>query len=137
MARSTSQNSDNGAQSDISEKAAQAKKNAARTAQDVEELAELSYDELRDQLELVKADLADLTAAMKRAGQQTARQAARRARRTGRRAVESAHDGYDYAADHVEDALESAEDFAKDRPALALGLAAGAGFLLAMVMSRR
>lgn len=137
MARSTTQNSNNGAESDISDKAAQAKKNAARTAQDVEELAELSYDELQDQLELVKADLAELTAAMKRAGRQTARQAARRARRTGRRVVETASDGYDYAVDEVEDALGTAEDFAKERPAVALGLAAGAGFLLAMVMSRR
>jgi len=137
MARTSTQNADNDAQSDISDKAAQAKKNAARTAQDVEELADLTYDELREQLELVKADLAELTAAMKRAGQQTARQAARSARRTGRRAMDTASDGYDYATDQVEDALGTAEDFAKDRPALALGLAAGAGFLLAMVMSRR
>jgi ElaB/YqjD/DUF883 family membrane-anchored ribosome-binding protein len=133
MAQQSTQNSD----TDISAKAAQAKDNAARTAQDVEELAELTYDELREQLELVKNDLAELTSAVKRAGQQTARHAARTARRSGRRAVETAGEGYDYAADQVEDVLGTAEDFAKDRPALALGLAAGAGFLLAMVMQRR
>lgn len=137
MARPSTQKSDNDTHSDIGAKAAQAKDNAARTAQDVEDLAELTYDELREQLDLVKSDLAELTAAMKRAGQQTARHAARSARRSGRRAVETAGEGYEYAADHVEEALGSAEDFAKDRPALALGLAAGAGFLLAMVMQRR
>lgn len=119
------------------ETAANVKHHADAAADEISDLANLTYEELKEQLALVKSDLADLTQATKQAGYARAQQAKAQARRTGRRAVSMAEEGYDYAADQLDDALESAETFTKERPALAMGIAAGAGFLLALALSRR
>ncbi|MCC5958758.1 hypothetical protein [Roseinatronobacter sp. S2] len=119
------------------ETAANVKRHADAAADEISDLADLTYEELKEQLALVKSDLAELTEATKQAGYAKARQAKARARRTGRRAVSMAEDGYDYATDQIDEALESAETFTKERPAMAMGIAAGAGFLLALALSRR
>ncbi|MDD7971361.1 hypothetical protein [Roseinatronobacter alkalisoli] len=119
------------------ETAQSVKAHADAAAHDVADLADKTYEELKEQLALVKSDLADLTEATRQAGIATANQAKASARRTGRRAVKMAEDGYDYATDQLDEALEGAETFAKERPAMAMGIAAGAGFLLALALSRR
>ena len=68
---------------------------------------------------------------------QTARHAYSGARRAGRRAATAAEDGYDYAGERLDDAFTEAESFVRERPAMAIGIAAGSGFLLAMFLSRR
>lgn len=92
--------------------------------------AEASYEELKAQIEILKADLTELSAAVLRAGKTAAQEEVNHARAKGRERAEQ-------AADQVEDLLAEAEIFARKRPGLALGLAAGAGFLLALAMSRR
>ncbi|MBR3370615.1 MAG: DUF883 family protein [Rhodobacteraceae bacterium] len=122
---------------DGKETAENVKAHADAAAAEISDLADLTYEELKEQLALVKSDLADLTEATKQAGYAKAQQARSSARRTGRRAVKMAEDGYDYATDQLDEALESAETFTRERPAMAMGLAAGAGFLLALALSRR
>lgn len=119
------------------ETAARVKDHADAAADEISDLAELTYEELKEQLALVKSDLAALSEATKQAGWAKAQQARAKARHTGRRAASMAEDGYDYAAEQLDEALESAETFTKERPALAMGIAAGAGFLLALALSRR
>lgn len=106
-------------------------------ANDAADRAEMSYDELKEQLAVVRSDLADLTSAMQDLGRARARKMTAGARDTGRRAVAAAGEGYDQAVDGVEHALSSVEDFTCERPATALGIAAAAGFVAALVLSRR
>lgn len=122
---------------DVEKNAAKLKETAAKAANDGAAVAELAYDELRDQFQALKRDFAELSESMLKAGQQSAKEAAVIARRTGRKAAAKASDGAEYAVDQFETVLEDAEDFARQRPGVALGIAAGAGFLLALAMSRR
>lgn len=107
---------------------------AASSASDA---AELTYEELRTQVETLKGDLVGLMDAARSAGVQTARSAYVGARRAGRKAAEVAEDGYEIAGERLDDAFSATEDFVRERPAVSLGLAAGTGFLLAMYLSRR
>lgn len=101
------------------------------------EAAEASYEQLKEQVETLKADLSALGAAAREAGYESAREALVSARRAGRRAVKVAEEGYDYAGNQLDEALTSAGRFTRERPAAALGLAACAGALFAMLLTRR
>jgi ElaB/YqjD/DUF883 family membrane-anchored ribosome-binding protein len=110
----------------------------ARAATDAaQEAADLTYEELREQVETLKADLAGLADAARGVARQKAQEAYDGASRVRDKAVDAAEEGYEMAQEQLNDALSQAEKFARDRPALALGIAAGAGFLLAKYMSRR
>lgn len=120
-----------------SKAAAEAGDNAEQAAKDAAEAADLSYEELRAQVETLKKDLVELAQAARSAGVQSARQAYGGARRASRKAASAAEEGYDFAGEQLNDAFTEAEDFVRERPAVAMGLAAGAGFLLAMSLMRR
>jgi len=83
-----------------------------RAAEDVAESTELTLDQLKEQVVSLKADIAKL-------------------------ATSTAEASYEYVGSHVGDAMSSAERFTRERPAAAWGIAAGAGFLLAHLLSRR
>ncbi|MBL4916680.1 DUF883 family protein [Szabonella alba] len=117
--------------------AAEAEAHVRRAADDLGETAELTYEEMKEQFAVLKADLEVLGTKMADAGRESARDVYRRARRTGRRAVSAAEEGVDYVGTQFDDTLTRAENFTRERPGTALGLAAGAGFLLAMMLSRR
>jgi len=123
--------------SDARRAAESAGSHAKQAAADATEAAELSYEELREQVEVLKADLASLANAAGGAAKQRARAAYNSAYVARDRAVDAAGEGYEMAHEHLNDALSQAETFARERPALAMGLAAGAGFLLAKYMTRR
>lgn len=110
---------------------------AADTAKAAADLGERGYSELTDQLAELKADLAELSAAVVKAGQNSASDAVDGARKAGRKVAATASDKAGQAADQVELALHEAESFASKRPAIALGIAAGVGALLALAMTRR
>jgi len=123
--------------SQVGENLEQLRNSAGETVATASGIAEFAYDELRQQFETLKSDIAELSASVVRAGQDSAKGAAAAARDAGRKAMDEAGERVSYATDHVESALAEAEDFARRRPGVALGLAAGAGFLLALSMSRR
>ncbi len=123
---------------DAKKAASHARDRAEDTASDVAGTAQKAYEELQLQVEILKEELAALTGSVAQAGRAQVRDAADSVRKTGRKAARAAGgDGYDYATDQFDEALSAADDFTRDRPALALGLAAGAGFLLALAMLRR
>ncbi len=94
------------------------------------ETDEISNEELRAQFEALRQDVTRLSESLLRAGEE-------RARAAMRNSGESAEEQARYAASQVELLLEEAEDFTRERPRTAMGLAMGAGFLLAMLLSRR
>ena len=122
---------------DIKQDAAQAKQAASDAAESGAEAAEMAYEELRDQFEALREDFANLSESLLRAGKQSASEATDAARRTGRKAAATVGENAEYATDQLETVLEDAENFARQRPAVTMGIAACAGFLLAMVMTRR
>ena len=101
------------------------------------EAAELTYGELRDQLDTLRDDLGGLVEAARSAGMQGARKAYGSAQRAGRKVAAAAGDGYEIAEERVHDAYHGAEDFVRERPAVSMGLAAGGGFLVAKWLMRR
>ena len=118
----------------------QESKAAAAAGDDAEQPAEAadpSYEELRARVETLKKDLVELAQAARAAGAQSAREAYGGARRASRKAASAAEDGYDFAGEQLNHAFTEAQDFVRERPAVAMGLAAGAGFLLAMSLMRR
>lgn len=116
-------------------------KTVAATARDgtarVAASAEMTYEQLLDQVAVLKADLATLMETARDTGAEVARDTLRGARRAGRRAASAVEDGYEQAEAQVEGALTRAGDYTRTNPATALGLAAGAGFLLALLLARR
>jgi ElaB/YqjD/DUF883 family membrane-anchored ribosome-binding protein len=92
--------------------AREASTHARRAAEDVSDTAELTFEQLKEQVETLKADMARLASSASEAG-------------------------YEYVGGHVNDAMSRAEKFTRERPAAAWGIAAGAGFLLAHLLSRR
>lgn len=100
------------------------------TGQDGPQAAAPSYEELQAQLEALRDDVMRLSDSLMRLGEDRARDAMHSAaEQAGKRA--------DLAAEHLDSLLEDAAHFARKRPGLAMGIAASAGFLLAMMMSRR
>ena len=126
-----------GGQDDPRRAAAEAGGHAREAASAAGEAAELTYEELRDQLDTLRDDLVGLVEAARSAGVQGARKAYGSAQRAGRKVATAAGDGYEIAEERVNDAYHGAEDFVRERPAVSMGLAAGGGFLLAMWMTRR
>lgn len=110
--------------------ASEASAHARRAAADVSETAELTYEQLKEHAERLKADLAALTASARAAGYETAQEALNSARRV-------AEDSYEYAGDQIAEMRSRTEDFTRERPLAALGLAAVVGFVLAHLVSRR
>jgi ElaB/YqjD/DUF883 family membrane-anchored ribosome-binding protein len=102
-----------------------------------EESAEQTFEQLKARVETLTADLAALAETARDSGFETARDVYRGARRMGRKTAGKAEEGYDFATDQFEDAMARTGSFARERPAIALGLAAGAGFLLALTLLRR
>ena len=72
-------------------------------------------DELSAQLDALKADMADLTQTMKNLG------------------VAKVDD----ARAHAQDGVDQALDYVRDKPANALAVAAGMGFLIGLLSGRR
>lgn len=114
-----------------------ARDGAERVAHEAAETAELTYEQLREQVDMLRADLARLTGTAHDAGAEVAGAAAQSVRRVGRTAAAAVGEGYEHAEAQVEDVLTRAGDYTRANPATALGLAAGAGFLLALVLARR
>lgn len=84
-----------GGRDDARQAAAEAGDHVQKAASAATEAAELSYDELRAQVETLKADLMGLAEATRSAGAQTARRAYAGARHAGQKAATAAEDGYD------------------------------------------
>lgn len=132
-----SRNTDTDGKSGSARAAGRAFDHAGKAASATGDAAELSYEELREQIGALKADLAGLSETAQSAVKKKVRQTAHDANTLRRKAVSAARDGVEAAGDHVEDAASQVVTFARERPALAIGLSASAGFLLALALTRR
>jgi ElaB/YqjD/DUF883 family membrane-anchored ribosome-binding protein len=110
--------------------AGEASSHARRAAADMAETAELTYEQLKEHAERLKADLASLTASARAAGYETAQEALQSARRI-------AEDGYEYAGDQLNEVKYRTEEFTREKPMTALGIAAAVGFVMAHLLSSR
>ncbi|QUJ75956.1 DUF883 family protein [Sulfitobacter albidus] len=103
--------------------------------------SDVTVDDLSAQLERVKTDLSELTRVMgelgtaKTAQAQNAAQA--KAAELRDQAYATAEHLRDSSAEKFADAQSQAQDFVRTQPATALGLAAGAGFLVGLLMTQR
>ncbi len=134
MARRNTDNDDKTGSARAADKAVDHAQKAASAAGDA---AELSYEELREQVAALKADLAGLSESAQAYVGHKARETAEDADTLRRKAVAAAKDGFDAAGEQLEDAAGQVETFARERPGAAMGLSAAAGFLLAMALTRR
>ncbi|GHA44081.1 hypothetical protein GCM10008927_06070 [Amylibacter ulvae] len=87
-------------------------------------------EDLAKQIETLKGDLVDLTEMMGKVGKNKGQQIAQSARETGEAQLAKVQHG-------AERAVHKADDFVNEKPAMALGIAAGIGFLVGMTASRR
>jgi len=85
---------------------------ARRAASDLSDTAELTFEQLKEQVETLKADVARLASSARDAS-------------------------VEYVGTHVGDAMSRAEKFTRERPAAAWGIAASAGFVLAHLLSSK
>lgn len=96
-----------------------------------------SVSDLAKQIETLQKDLGDLTGLMKDMGKAQAvrlgEQAEEKAKALRARGEDAAH----AARGHVEDMHAQANAYVREQPATALGIAAGFGFLVGFLMSRR
>lgn len=91
---------------------------------------DVTISDLSDQIEILKADIASLTGTLSDYGKAKGAEAAKTAKDT-------VSDAALEARVKALDAQKQAEDFIRTQPATALGLAAGIGFLVGLITSRR
>lgn len=104
---------------------------------DVEEAAGSAFSDMMDHLEKLRSELSDLSGRVAELGDDSIRAGKEALRKEGDRAIRNASRVLNDVAETSEDMVAQADKFSRERPALAMGLAATAGFLLALTISRR
>jgi ElaB/YqjD/DUF883 family membrane-anchored ribosome-binding protein len=98
---------------------------------------DVSVEDLTNQIEILRKDLSDLTSTMSDMGKakkaQLADAAAQQVEAARQKGIETA----DLLGSHARDVQGQANDFVKSQPATALGIAAGVGFLVGLMSTRR
>lgn len=126
-----------GADTDLKARSSRGADAEAPAADDAKDTGDASYEELKKQLEAVKAELEALSHAMRKAGRATMQNAEDKAQKSARKTAAKTEEDMEHVLEQLAEALVHAESFARKRPALALGLSAAAGFILSLAMSRR
>lgn len=91
---------------------------------------DVTINDLSDEIATLKADIASLTGTLSEYGKAKGNEAAKTAK-------EAVSDATTAARVKALDAQAQAEDFIRTQPGTALGIAAGIGFLVGLVTSRR
>ena len=92
--------------------------------------ADVSVDDLTQQIDTLKNDIAELAGQLKTFGEGKASEASAAAK-------SAARDAADRSAEKLHETQKQAEDFVRTQPGTALGIAAGVGFLVGFLTSRR
>ncbi|WP_333685335.1 DUF883 family protein [Pontibaca methylaminivorans] len=96
-----------------------------------------SSEELAKQLEELRSDMNKLTKTMGDLGRASGARLGDAARENLDRAEQLAHSGMEAARARAQQLEHQASDFVAQQPAMALGIAAGLGFLVGLMTSRR
>ncbi len=91
---------------------------------------DVSIDDLSDQISVLKNDIASLTSTLSSYGREKSHELTKTAK-------ETVSDLSEAGRARALEAQSQAEEFVRTQPGTALGLAAGIGFLVGVVMSRR
>lgn len=102
---------------------------ARQTSGDTE-TAKPELEDLADQIDTLKADLAELTASIGRFGAAKRDEFAESAKARGRA-------GFAAVDEAAHELHRSADDFMRTQPATTLGIAAGIGFLVGLLLAKR
>ncbi|WP_071796556.1 DUF883 family protein [Natronohydrobacter thiooxidans] len=113
------------------------KKAADSDAQDPGDAADAAMADMQEHLEKLRAELSELSGRVAGLGEAGIRAGKETLRKEGDRAMRNASRVLNDAAEQTEDVIAQADRFSRERPALAMGLAAAAGFIVALTLSRR
>ncbi|MFN7002245.1 MAG: hypothetical protein ACK4NW_02300 [Roseinatronobacter sp.] len=113
------------------------KKVTDNDASDAEEVANKALSDMLEHLENLRTELSDLSGRVAQMGDESLRAGKETLRKEGDRAIRNASRVMNNVAEQSEDVIAQADKFSRERPVLAMGMAAAAGFLLALTMSRR
>ncbi|MFU8862649.1 MAG: DUF883 family protein [Rhodobacterales bacterium] len=96
-----------------------------------------TQEDLAVQMQVLRDDVASLTSTISELTRTQARDAASSAKRVIRKTRDGVEHEYEKMHDRAEDALDHADAFVREKPAAAMGIAAGFGLLVGLMMSRR
>lgn len=94
-------------------------------------------EDLAAQMDVLRNDIASLTNMLGERTRAEANEAANAAKRVARRARANAEDQYDHLQARANDVAEQADEFIHEKPGMAIGLAAAAGLIAGLMLSRR
>ncbi|MDF1872492.1 DUF883 domain-containing protein [Vannielia sp.] len=97
----------------------------------------IASDDIAAQIEALKADIAGLTGAMADLGRAKGSEARQYAESKAGEAKARAQEGAAFVRGQAEDAYGKANNFVHEKPAAALGIAAGLGFVIGHMMARK
>jgi len=98
---------------------------------------DVSVEDLTNQIEILRKDLSDLTSTMSDMGKAKKAQLADAAAEQVEGSRQKGIGTGDLLGSHARDVQGQANDFVKSQPATALGIAAGVGFLVGLMSTRR
>ncbi len=96
-----------------------------------------SSDDLMREIETLRADLARITETMAEMGKAEARSMASEVRKRSRKAREQVEDELENLRGSAEAAIDQADDLIRERPALAMAIAAGLGLVAGLLLYRK
>lgn len=98
---------------------------------------EPTYEQLKEQVEALKSDLATLASTARKAGNEAVNVAKAKVAEAQKSVPAAVDRASEVLNDQLTAMLETTEKFVRERPTTAIGLAVGAGFLLALMTSPR
>ncbi|MCC5956195.1 MAG: DUF883 family protein [Natronohydrobacter sp.] len=113
------------------------KKATETETSDADDSANNALSDVLEHLETLRTDLSELASRVADLGDESIRAGQDKLRRESDRAMRTASRVLNDVADQSEDVIAQADRFSRERPALAMGIAAAAGFVLALTISRR
>ncbi len=99
--------------------------------------AEVTTAELQEQISALKSDIANLTQTFKDLGAARAKEAKSQAELAYNDAVSKGKAQAQHISDQAQSAISQAEEKVRENPTAALGIAAGIGFVVGLLTSRR
>lgn len=94
-------------------------------------------DDLGKQMDILRADVAKLTETLTEMTRAEARFAADGAKRVVRKARDGVEHEYERLQHQAVEAVDHADALIREKPAMAMGIAAGIGLLAGLMLSRR
>jgi len=96
-----------------------------------------TQEDLAQQMQELRDDVASLTKMLGDLTRAEAREAADSAKRAAHKTRESVEHEYEKLHKQAEDAVHHADALIREKPAMAMGIAAGLGLLVGLMMSRK